>query len=141
MKKSILFLFICLTNSVFAQMEISYNALIIPKELTANADAVLRNYEEIYEVEAAGKAIHKVKRVYTIFNKDGERYGEFALGYDKSSPIRVLEGRIFDAMGNQIGKLKKSDIKDQAAFDGVSFVSDARYKSAGFGASTYPYTV
>ncbi|MBC8109988.1 MAG: DUF3857 and transglutaminase domain-containing protein [Verrucomicrobia bacterium] len=122
-------------------MEIGYNALIIPKELTANADAVLRNYEEIYEVESVGKAIHKVKRVYTILNKDGERYGEFALGYDKSNPIRVLEGRIFDAMGNQIGKLKKSDIKDQAAFDGVSFVSDARYKSAGFGASTYPYTV
>ena len=44
-------------------------------------------------------------------------------------------------MGKEIKHTKKSEWKDNSAYDGFSLLSDARYKENEFYSAEYPYTV
>lgn len=142
MKKIIVLLvFIFFVAFVYAGDPPKYEVSKIPAELMKGAQAVVRADQEVIEIQDIGKATKRVLYAITILNEDADSYTKRMVGYDKLTKVLSIEGRVYDASGKMISKLKKADIQDIAAFDGVSFVSDNRIKVATFARNQYPYTV
>lgn len=132
--------YLLFTIQIYAA-QIKYPVSDIPAELKLNADVVIRKEEVVFRIISKNKALYQVREAYTIFNEKGSRYALEVVGYDKLSKINSFTGATYDASGNQVQKLKSSDIRDQSAFDGFSLYSDNRLKYADLSQATYPYTV
>jgi hypothetical protein len=113
----------------------------IPEELSKNVNAVVRENRKVYRIISRGKARLEVYFAVTILNGKARSLAEMVVGYDKLSKITDFNAYAYDAMGNQIKKLKNSEIYDQSAFDGVSMYSDDRIKAVDMKQVTFPYTV
>lgn len=137
----LIFILIFSQNHLFAQDNSQYAVSRISNKLLNKANVVIRVSEETFTIESIGKGKLKVKKAYTILNEKGDELSELTLYYDQLSKVSYISANLYDATGKKINKLKKSNIKDYAAFDGVSFVSDNRVKNASLSHHSYPYTV
>jgi len=135
-----LFLLLCSLCS-FAQDEELLKASTIPLELKQNANAVVRYNNIDINVKAYNKFTYKNKRAVTIFNSNGDSKHGAAMGYDEKINIKKLEAKIFDANGNELKKIKKSDFQDVSAVDNISLYTDSRLKYLDYTPVGYPYTV
>ncbi|MFT3946279.1 MAG: DUF3857 domain-containing protein [Agriterribacter sp.] len=113
----------------------------IPEALMKNADVVKRAEEMRFEIIDAGKSKLYHKYVLTILNEKGDKYAMVYEYYDKLREIKNIEGSLYDAAGNKIKSLKKSDIKDLSGTSDISLADDNRIKLHGFYHRLYPYTV
>lgn len=138
--KKYLLLFCLLPLSVFAQDKPEYKVEFVPKELLKNADVVVRLQDEAFIVENEGKATQKGKLVYTILNKEADKYSVYGRNYDKLTEIDVLSGKLYNKNGKLIKKLKKSDAVDFNISD-MNEIFDDRVKGLSFDYNEYPYTV
>ncbi|MEN7548567.1 DUF3857 domain-containing protein [Rapidithrix thailandica] len=122
----------------FAQ---NYPVNTIPKDLLQGADVVAR--ESVLEIEFISEKeyLTKEKQVYTILNRAGEEFAEHISFYDNDINISYIKGSVYDASGREANKLKKSEIQDFSAADGISLHTDARVKVAKLTHHTYPFTV
>lgn len=118
-----------------------YPANTIPAELKENVNAVYREDHRVFKILARNRTSDYVHKVITILNEKGKRHASAYVGYDKLSKITKLSGTLYDALGNQVKRLKNSDIYDQSEYDGFSLYSDNRFKSIDLSHGTYPYTV
>lgn len=125
-----------------AKVNESLSASNIPEKLKEHAHAVLRYSHTELTVEALDKVIYKRKYAITILDEKGKIYAPLHESYNQLVKINDIEGRLFDAQGNEIQKLKERDITDVSTF-GMSFVyhSDSRIKHHEFQSSSYPYTI
>jgi Domain of Unknown Function with PDB structure (DUF3857)/Transglutaminase-like superfamily len=117
----------------------SYNAITIPKELTENANAVVR-YERIdINIPSRKEMRYTIKRVVTILNEHGNNFIGADVYHDKSKTIRSIEALIFDKFGQQIKRLKRKDFKDQSTSG--NDITDDRILYLDYTPVAYPYTV
>lgn len=119
----------------------NYSIDAIPKELKDNADVVVREKIEEFAIHSTSKATYTVHEVYSILNERGKRYATEVLLYSPLQKIVEFNGRVFDAQGKTIRKLRKLDIYDQSAISGFSLYEDNRLKAAELMQGVYPYTV
>lgn len=141
MKKSILLiLFLVCVTPIFAQ-DFEYSILTIPKDLTANANAVLRKNDISIVVNDIDDMEITVSRIITILNKMGDKNVDAVVGYDNNSKISKIEATVYNAFGSKINKYKKSDFFDVSAVDGGTLYSDSRVLYLDYTPTTYPYTV
>ena len=139
--KTLLFALILLpASSVFAG-DGDYAVNKIPEALMENADVVKRAEEMRFEIIDPGKSKLYHKYVLTILNEKGDKYAMEYEYYDKLREVKSIEGTLYDAAGNKIKSLKKSDIKDLSGTGDVSLADDSRIKLHGFYHRLYPYTV
>lgn len=144
-----IFLTLCLGGSVMSQAQILkkdktniYSAATIPSTLvTQEATAVMREYSEVFNKHSLDKISSHIRFVVTILKKDGEGHGRCYASYDKMSKVSGISGKLYDAQGNVVKKLKSADIIDAALGDDASFVDDNRAKIASFSYGLFPYTV
>lgn len=113
----------------------------IPEALMKNADVVKRAEEMRFEIIDPGKSKLYHKYVLTILNEKGDKYAMAYEYYDKLREVKSIEGVLYDASGNKIKSLKKSDIKDLSGTSDISLADDNRIKLHGFYHRLYPYTV
>jgi hypothetical protein len=118
-----------------------YDVANILVALLKDADAVVRDYDIWFEVKNEHRAIVKVKQAVTVFKKDKRDNGYISLGYDKYQSLENLDGAIYNARGEIVRKLEKSDTKDYCSFDGYSLFQDERTRIAELYFEQYPYTV
>ncbi|MCU0449032.1 MAG: DUF3857 domain-containing transglutaminase family protein [Bernardetiaceae bacterium] len=118
-----------------------YEVSKIPDELRKGAQAVVRMDEQVCDIQDIGTALVTTRHAVTIFNNEADYHTTLRVGYDVFTKIKRIEGYVYDQFGKQVGRLKKSDIRDMAIFDGVAFVSDNRQKVATFANLPYPFTV
>ena len=118
-----------------------YTTLFIPDSLRKGADVVKRDEEYILTIKSPSKYTVYEKHAYTVLNANADRYAKYLTSYDKFCNINLVSGKLFNSMGKEVKHSKKSDWKDNSAYDGFSLLSDARYKENEFFAATYPYTV
>ncbi len=118
-----------------------YSSLLIPKELTENANAVLRIDDTSIEISSKKSIKHSYKRVITVLNKNGNNKVNAYLFYDLKTSIKKLEAYIYDSNGNLVKKYKKSDFEDQSAVSDFSLYEDNRVKFINYTPTAYPYTV
>ncbi len=119
----------------------SYAVNLIPDELKEGAVAVIRGHQTKFTVLSIDKGIEKVRYAITILDKTADDKARLVVHYDKLHKVKSIEGKLFDASGRQIEKLRKKDIKDQSNFQSFSLFEDNRVKLASFHVMTYPYTV
>ncbi|GHA26714.1 hypothetical protein GCM10007103_05120 [Salinimicrobium marinum] len=140
MYKYFFFLFVVFTTTLSAQ-DIHYQSLLIKPELTADANAVVRNEEIEIEIEAVDKLTIRTRRVITVLNEHGENHIEAYDFYDDNSKIKNQEAIIYDKLGNEIKKFKKKHFEDRSAVGSGTLISDDRVKYMEYTAREYPYTV
>ena len=128
-------------NFLSNAQELKYNSLFINKVLTENANAVVRLDQLDIEILSQQKMIVKNKQVITVLNKLGNRNARNGLGYDSSKKIKSMNIVVYDAVGNEIEKIKKKDFKDVSAVDGFSLYIDYRKLYYNYTPISYPYTI
>ncbi|MBL0359351.1 MAG: DUF3857 domain-containing protein [Chitinophagaceae bacterium] len=118
-----------------------YNALFIADSLRKDADVVKRYEEYILTIKSPAKYTLYEKHVYTVLKPAASSYARYVTHYDRFSSINYVSAKMYDGMGKEIRHSKKSDWKDNSAYDGFSLLSDSRYKENDFFSTEYPYTV
>ena len=140
MKKIILLSF-SLFLFLILRAEYQYPVSTIPDTLLKNANAILRSSESVLEIQSEGEALLYKKTVLTIMNKRGKNHASFIAAYNKSQKISDIKISIFDKYGEQIEKVKQSEIKDYSAINGFSIYEDSRVKYYEPHLKTYPFTI
>src|SRR5579872_6651105 len=141
MKITLLFALFTVLNAVNSFAEAKYPVSAIPEELKQNVNVVVREDYMQFKIMSKNHAVWTVHQVHTILNENGNSAAEEIIWYDKLRKINEIKAAVYDAEGKQIKRLKKSEIYDQASFDGVTLYSDARIKKIDLAQANYPYTV
>ncbi|MDO6819940.1 DUF3857 domain-containing protein [Zobellia sp. 1_MG-2023] len=133
--------FLFFTSIISTAQELNYNALLLKKELTENANAVVRLDQVEIELLSQQKMTVKTKQVITVLNRLGDRHARTGMGYDSDKKIKDIQVRVYDTMGNEIEKIKRKDFKDVNAADGFSLYNDYRHLYYDYTPVNYPYTL
>lgn len=140
MKKLILLLLsLGTTISVIAQP--NYAVDKIPGNLKVNANSVIREMLTTVEMRDLDQVMVSVKKVVTVWNKNGDPRAELVLHYNKSNVIQRIKGQLLDAFGNPVYKFSQSDFNDENAVSNGSLYVDYRVKYYSPRVMTYPYTI
>lgn len=118
-----------------------YDADSIDESLKVNADAVIRDYTTVLEIENISNAKKKVHFAVTILNKAGEHFGIFNETYHKFLKVENFSGNVYDADGRLVKELKKNDFKDLSAISGYTLFDDTRRKYLSPVTNFFPYTI
>ena len=142
MKKLFYIIFLAITVFSYAQKtKLDYLILTIPDSLKQNANAVIRSDETTITIKSQRKMVKTQKLVFSVLNKEGYIAHLFSQNYDNKTSINTLQATIYDALGNEIKKIKKSDFQDQSVFDGISIMNDGRVKYMDYTPINYPFTI
>ena len=118
-----------------------YPSFTIPKGLLKYANSVIRKQETILEIHSEKKVTIREHFVLTVLNEAGARYAYWSDTYDKMSSIDKIEGNLYNAMGQKIRSLKKSEITDYPVQGAGQMIVDDRVKYHSFEHREYPYTI
>lgn len=118
-----------------------YAVARIPEAMKANAYSVVRRHETVFTVKNPGEATERVRFVVTVLDPKGEDEAKAEVAYDKLRRVNELDGTLYDAVGKEIRKLRKSDVEDRSAVSAGSLMEDTRYRVADFHHTDFPYTV
>ncbi|MFO7447430.1 MAG: DUF3857 domain-containing transglutaminase family protein, partial [Ignavibacteriaceae bacterium] len=133
-------------NSAFAgsdlyEDDIDYSIAAIPPDLISESDALVRIKYSHFEVLDENSAVLKMLSAITIFNKNGQGNGRLSISYNRFRQIEDLEGKIYDADGEEVRELDSDEIKDYSSYNDYSLYDDYRYKQAVLLYDKFPYTV
>ncbi len=134
-----IFLFLLSVSFGYSQDELT-SYLTLPKELTVNANAVIRLNEITVEVKAINDVEISEKRIVTVLNENGIYKIGAAVGYDNDISVKDAEVIIYDKFGKQIKKIRERDFEDVSAVDGATMYSDSRVKYLEYTPTSYPFT-
>jgi hypothetical protein len=113
----------------------------IPAAMLKNAHAVVRLDETRIEIPSIKEMIRHCHQVVTILDENGDDMADFVEYYDKFVELSDVEGRLYDANGKQLKKMKFRDLQDMSGVDDNSLIDDNRVKHHNFYYKAYPYTV
>ncbi|WP_316839689.1 DUF3857 domain-containing protein [Pedobacter gandavensis] len=139
--KTLFLLLLSLGINTICYAQPNYAVDKIPASLKINANSVIRDEETTVEMRDIDQVLVSVKKVITVWNKNGDPRAELALHYDKSTVIQRIKGQVLDAFGNPIYKFSQSDFNDESAVSNGSLYIDYRVKYYSPLVRTYPYTV
>ncbi|MFM7894649.1 MAG: DUF3857 domain-containing protein, partial [Flavobacterium sp.] len=117
--KKYLILFLFSTIVGFSQ-DIKLSSLLIHKELSENANSVVKDNK--IEINILSQKLMTIKKTKTIsiLNSKGLNNIDAIEYYDNSSKIKTIEATIYNSVGKEIKKFKRKDFKDQSVADGFS---------------------
>ncbi len=139
MKYFLVFIYIITCFGALAQTKYIYAD--VPDSLKENADYIVWEDKMEFKIHDIGKATETVKYAVCIKDQHSKRFNTIYVGFDKSQPVRKFKAEIYNANGELVKKLKKSDIKDISAVSGYSLFEDNRALTALFTHNKYPYTL
>ncbi len=118
----------------------NYAISLLSPALVKDANTVKRMEDTKVVISDGGKATVYHKYALTILNEAGDKNASFDCYYDKYHDIKYVEGKLFDASGNKIRSMKKSELKDYSAVED-NMMDDSRVQYYDFECKKYPYTV
>ncbi|WP_299685060.1 DUF3857 domain-containing transglutaminase family protein [uncultured Dokdonia sp.] len=124
-----------------AQSEFDLQSIILPSDLKENSDSIIRDEQIVVNIPDQRTLEYNIYRVITVLNKRGMSDIDAIAYYDKNSRVKKLEATIYDKLGAEIKKVKKSEFKDVSAVDGGTLFSDSRVKYLDYTPVSYPFTV
>lgn len=141
MKKLYLLILAVLVASNLLSAQQKWSTFEISEPQKKDVNSILRWKEGKYEITSISSATYYFREVTTILNSKAKDNALVLIGYDKNTKIKMLEARVYNAFGKEIGKIKKNDFIDQSAISGFSMYEDNRIKYADLAQEFYPYTV
>lgn len=139
--KTLLLLLLPLLMNLPGFSQSSYPVDKIPASLKINANSVIRDMETKVEMRDINQVTISVKKVVTVWNKNGDTKAELALHYDKSTVIQRIKGQMLNAFGDLTYKFSLSDFNDESAVSNGSLYIDYRVKYYVPRVISYPYTI
>lgn len=121
--------------------DIKYPINAIPEQLTKNANVVIRLDIGEFTIEKIDRATFKVHQVISIMNEKGSGHALVAADYDKLRKLTFKSAYVYNKTGEEIYKLKKSDIVDESNISGYSLYEDNRIQGIDLRQKDYPYTI
>jgi hypothetical protein len=118
-----------------------YMFFSIPDSLIKGSIVVKRADEHQITIKDKGRATWRYKTAFTILNEKADAYSQKSITYDRFFKEPSIEANLYNAMGQKIKSLKRSDIRDESGQGGGTEISDDRVKEFGFNHKEYPYTV
>ena len=112
----------------------------IADSLKKNVNTVVRYDHTTIEVHNDYSVSFSFEWAITVLNKKGDEQLSTAAFYSKSQKITHMSARLYDAAGEEMKKLKSSDIVDVSAVTSSLFVDD-RIKRYYYSPGSYPYTL
>ena len=140
-KRSLFSYFFFVSIFCFSQSQDVYNALLVPQELMVNVNAVVRHASKQIIINDYDDMVIRTKRIVTVFNKEGVRQAKAYEHYSEDTKIKKIEIEIFNSLGEEIKKIKKSDFTDESAVSGGTLYSDDRVMYYDYKPLKYPYTI
>lgn len=136
-------IFILSVHTLGAQSPVAglYSALTIPDSLKKDANAVYRLDEGVLEITSPSQYKLKIRQVITILNDAGAHHLRHTFGFDKFNKVDDVEIKIFNSKGGEVKRSRKKDFQVQAAYDGISLVTDNKIMHLASTAPGYPCTV
>src|SRR6478672_3884380 len=126
MRKVIFFVLISMGVLKSWAGDILYPVATIAEPLLKNAHVVKRAEDITFEIVSTSKTVFHYKYALTILDEAGDDYAGFVEYYDKLRKIESVEGRLYDASGKLLKKVKEKDFIDQSAVDDISLIDDDR---------------
>lgn len=126
------------TSSVYAQ---NYSADLIPDSLKENAHCIVRDYTREIELKSNNSGVERIRKGYTIFDKEGENNACLLIPYDKNSNVNINQITIFDNKGKRLKYVKQSEIEDYPGYSSSELFSENRIKFFKPVQAGYPYTI
>lgn len=112
----------------------------IPQDLLKDANAVVRESNISFTVNAIDAATLHVERTVTVLNEWGDRQAKLAIEYDKQTKIKKISYQVLNAQGEVVQKVKAKDMEDFSNAQG-SLYEDNRVKYYQHTSNQYPYTI
>jgi hypothetical protein len=119
----------------------NYSISFIPDSLKDNANCVIRDYTKDIELNSVNSSTEKIKKVFTILNKNNEEDAYLFIHYDKNSKVNIQQIVIYDSNGKKVKKVKLSEVIDSPSFSEFELFSDNRTKFFKPNYAEYPYTI
>jgi hypothetical protein len=113
----------------------------IPENLKKDADAVYRLDEGILDILSPSEYTLKVHQVITILNAEGVAHLHHRMAVNKFYKVEDVEIKMFDVLGLLVKKYGKKDFETEAAYDGVTLMTDDKVMRLYTPAASYPCTV
>lgn len=135
-----IFLMLFSVATLFAQKKLPYAVSLLPVELMAEANDVIRSEYRKVTIPSPKLASLSIRKVVTILNKKSTQ-NILYVGYDKQSSIRSIRAKLYDASGNLVRSIRDAEIEDFSSVSDFSIYEDDRYKRLEVTHNTYPYTV
>ena len=116
-----------------------YTAASIPIELKKNANAVIRDERQEFEVRSADKASFKSHKIVTILSEAGKEELFFYKFSDKFQSLEDVELELYDRNGVSLHKYSKLNLTRQATGEGL--VPEGKVYYLNITAPEYPVTL
>lgn len=127
---------LCLTS--FAQ---KYAVSEIPVEIRKGADAVVRSSQQTFEMIDPSQGTYAIKKAVTVFNSDAFGEAVFNPSYTKLMKISGIKVNYYNAEGNLLKRVKKSEIQDYNVNSSGTLFDDVRLKYYEPEEYDYPFTM
>ncbi|KOS06316.1 transglutaminase [Flavobacterium akiainvivens] len=134
----LLVLFVLKSLTVSAQDD--FSSASIPKNLTENANAVVRFDQTDINILKRNKMVIKTRRAVTILNETGMRFFDAAEVFRPSREIKEIEALIYDASGKQIKKYKRKDFREHSLSEGA-YIVEGKVLELDYTPVAYPFTL
>ncbi|MEZ4795627.1 MAG: DUF3857 domain-containing protein [Flavobacteriaceae bacterium] len=138
LKKWVSCIFLFTIFKLFSQ-DISLSTLLIDKSLTENANAVVRNHETVIEFDDYDHMTTRTRRVISILNENGLTHLDAYVFYDSGIKVKSISAKVYNKMGSEIKKFRKSDFEDYSN-TGSDLFSDNRVLALDYTPTEYPFT-
>jgi len=113
----------------------------IPEELKKGANAVIREWSEVFRIVNPGEGVLEGKKVITILNQKGKGFSTAYVTFDKTiTQGTILRGEVYNAAGKRVTTIKSKDLQEESLIGG-SFIEGKRVLYAEMSYASYPYTI
>lgn len=119
----------------------NYAVSEIPDSLLTDAEAVFRIDRASYEINNILRATYKSKQVITILSTKAQHFAYLSVNYNKFINVKSISAKVYDKNGNEVRKVKNSDVEDISDYGSYSLFDDSRYKTLDLRQKSLPYTV
>ncbi|MFK5877868.1 MAG: DUF3857 domain-containing protein [Flavobacteriaceae bacterium] len=130
----------CLIATTLFSQKLKFSTFLISDELKEDANAVIRMDNMAIEMTSQSNMTIVTEMAITVFNKRADHYSDISVSFDKNRHLKSFKGYVYDAMGNQIEKIRKSDF-DEYSGSGSSLYTDNKFYNFDYTPTTYPYTI
>ncbi len=114
----------------------------IAPELLEDAHLVIRKSEELFTIKSIGETVYRQHYVYTILNDKADPLRQVSVYFDnETSKVEEFEAWVYDAKGEEVDKMKKSEIKEQSYVQGGNLFDGIRLMYSNLTKPDYPYTI
>ncbi len=125
---------------IFRYLLLTFLLFRFHQSFSQQYDAELINQQTVIEA-SDGKLIETNFFEIQVNNRNGDKYTEISIPFNKLNKVSDIEASISDNYGFEVKKLKKSDIIVKSENSAISFFDDNYVKEFTLRNNSYPYTL